>query len=384
MKWLAQSCSGSVPRPVKSALLFAVIWLGCSFERAGAQTAPPRLWELKLPSMCNSSVAVGPNGDLFFGNFQGDLWAVGSNGARKWEFSTGTEIWSSPAVAEDGTVYFGCRDRRLYAVAADGRKKWQFKTGGWVDASPALGREGTIYFGSWDNFFYAVNRSGREVWRFETKEPIVSSAAIGTNGLIYFGSQDGKLYALAADGRAVWSFQTGGAILSSPALDGEQRVFITSVDGYLYALDREGKLRWKLRTGSRNLGSPVLGFDGKIFIALNDEVWAVTSDGKRAWTGAKDEVNSTPLVAANGTVFFVTEHGQMQGCDHDRSLGSLWSEGVPYNAVCSPNLGAPGHVYVLGHWLLCAYECKVPLAPTPWPKFRGNGRNTGNQADWLK
>jgi len=365
-------------------LLVVVASIGAGTCSAIDEKAPPRLWELKLPTICNSSPAIGTNGSIYFGNFDGQLWAVGTNGLREWSVATSMEIWSSPAVAADGTIYFGCRDRHLYAVTSGGRKKWRFKTGGWVDASAAIGNNGTIYFGSWDKNFYAVDATGHEVWRFATGGPVISSAAIGTNGMIYFGSHDGNLYALSPEGREVWRFKTGGAILSSPALDAEEGVFVTSVDGYLYVLNKDGKLRWKLHTGSRNKGSPVLGLDGRVFLALNDEVWAIKPGGERAWTACKDEVNSTPLVAADGMVFFVTEHGQMQGCDHERSLPSLWSVGVPYNAVCSPNLSGGGNLYVLGHWLLCAYAWPSTVAPTPWPKFRGNARNTGNQADWLK
>jgi len=383
MNWRAESPSQIFRR---AACLRTLLVAACSFARLGDAAeakAPSKIWELKLPSICNSSPAISSNGTAYFGNFDGQLWAVATNGTRDWKFSTTMEIWSSPAVAEDGTIYFGCRDRHLYSLTSNGEKKWRFKTGGWVDASAAIGHNGAIYFGSWDKNFYAVDKTGNELWRFKTGGPVISSAAIGTNGMIYFGSHDGKLYALSPEGREVWSFKTGGAILSSPALDAEERVFIPSVDGNLYALDKDGKLRWKLHTGSRNKGSPVLGFDGKIFLALNDEVWGITPDGKRAWTGGKDDVNSTPLLADDRTVFFVTEHGQMQGCDHERTLPSQWIAGVPYNAVCSPSLDN-GRLYVLGNWLLCTYEWNSTLASSPWPKFRGNIRNTGNQADWLK
>ena len=384
MNRLAESCTRSLPRAAWLPALLAGCWLVAGGGRAMAQKAPARLWELKLPTKCDSTPAIGTNGEIYFGNFDGQLWAVNTNGVRQWEFATGTEIWSSPAVAEDGTIYFGCRDRHFYAVTANGKKKWRFKTGGWVDASPAIGLDGTTFFGSWDKKFYAVDASGHERWRFATGGPIVSSAAIGTNGVIYFGSHDGKLYALSSEGREVWHFKTGGAILSSPGLDAAGRVLFTSVDGYLYALEPDGRLRWKLRTGSRNIGSPVVGRDGKIFVGLNDELWAVTPDGKQAWTGGKDDINSTPAIAADGTVLFMFEHGQLQGCDYERSLGSQWNSGVAYTGVASPALGDTGQLYILANWLLVTYAWEPPLAPVPWPKFRGNARNTGNQADWLK
>jgi hypothetical protein len=41
---------------------------------------------------------------------------VNPNGSKKWEFAAGNWIISSPAIGPDGTVYVGSFDGRLYAV----------------------------------------------------------------------------------------------------------------------------------------------------------------------------------------------------------------------------------------------------------------------------
>src|SRR5258708_1313517 len=86
---------------------------------------PSQLWEIHLPSPCDSSPAVAPDGTVYFGTFSGDLWAVTPGGDKKWKFTAGNEIWSSPAIAADGTIYFGSRDRKLYALDAKGHAKWK-------------------------------------------------------------------------------------------------------------------------------------------------------------------------------------------------------------------------------------------------------------------
>jgi outer membrane protein assembly factor BamB len=109
-------------------------------------------------------------------------------------FDTGVE--SSPAIGADGTIYCGSFDGRLYAVRPDGSTRWSLQTADWVRSSPAIGADGTIYFGSWDDTVYAVSPGGTLVWSFKTGGHVSSSPAIGPDGTVYVGSWDGKLYAL--------------------------------------------------------------------------------------------------------------------------------------------------------------------------------------------
>jgi large repetitive protein len=174
----------------------------------------------------------------------------------------GSGIWSSPAVAPDGTIYVGSSDTNLYAVNGAGDIKWAFKTGGPVWSSPAVGDDGTIYVGSSDNSLYAVNPDdGSKKWAFPTSGPVMSSPAIGFDGtdhILYVGSNDGNLYAVkASDGSAKWSvpFSTGGPVSSSPELEADPYGFTTTIlvgsgDGNLYAVNADGTKRWAFPTGA--------------------------------------------------------------------------------------------------------------------------------------
>jgi outer membrane protein assembly factor BamB len=337
-------------------------------------------WVLNIGSPSDACPAISPDGTIYVGTFLGRLWAVNPNGTKKWVFRAGREIKSSPAVGSDGTIYFGSRDRKFYAVGPDGKLKWTFNTGAWVDSSPALAQDGMVYFGSWDKNFYALNPDGGKLWQFATSGPVVSSPAIGEDGTVYFGSHDAILYALTPEGRKLWEFKTGGPIISSPALDWEGRIYFTSVDGFLYVLNGDGSLRWKLQAASIREGSPVVGLDGLVLIAANDEMWAVTPEGQKKWARGKDAMDSTAAVAADGSVIFVYRGGQVANCDHDINL--RWTHFV-YPVGCgSPAIGASGTIYLPGRWFgLVAIQSASPLAGTPWPKFRGNARNTGNLSD---
>jgi outer membrane protein assembly factor BamB len=297
----------------------------------------------------------------------------------RWQFKTGNEIKSSPAIGGDGTIYFGCRDRKFYAVRPNGKKKWEFTTGAWVDASPALGRDGTIYFGSWDKHFYALNPDGTLKWQFEAGGEIVSSPAVGSDETIYFGSHDKKFYALAPDGRKRWEYATGGQIISSPALNGDGVVYFTSLDGFCYALNEDGRLRWRLHTGSISESSPVIGEDDTIYVGVNNTLWAIGPDGKKKWMKSNANVDfgqTSTVVVVEGSIYAV---GRTALLALDAEGGIKWQFGLNPDLDPHSGIAADGTLYVTCQGnCLAALDTRAPLAPTAWPKFRANARNTGH------
>jgi outer membrane protein assembly factor BamB len=286
----------------------------------------------------------------------------------------------------DNTVYFGSRDRKFYAVGADGKERWKFSTGAWVDSSPALARDGTVYFGSWDKNLYALSADGKKQWQFSTPGEIVSSPAIGADGTIYFGSHDKKFYALAPDGHKKWEFATGGPIISSPALNADQCLYFTSVDGCLYALNLDGSLRWRLRTGGITESSPVTGPDGTVYVGVLQHLWAVSADGRKKWgrVGGEDfPMEASPVVLADGSIACVSRYGMLIYASPEGVLKFMYNLfGYGFG---SPAIGPSGAIYVtdygVGFGALTALRAGTSLARTPWPKFRGNARNTGNILD---
>ena len=92
-------------------------------------------------------------------------------------------------------------------------------------------------------------------------------------------------------------------------------------------------------------------------------------------------MDATPVIAANGTVLFVFRGGEVVGCDHDRTYE--WGLHVYPCGLASPAIADSGTIYLptaMTHRLV-AIRGSSPLARTPWPKFRGNSRNTGNLND---
>jgi len=372
------------------ALLFVLVALRLApLPAYGQPRNLTNLWTVMLDGSSGSSPAVAADGTLYLGDWHGTLHAVDPSGQTKWTFTTRREIHSSPAVAADGTVYIGSRDHRLYAVDPQGHQRWQFVTGGWVDSSPAIAADGTLCFGSWDKSFYALKPDGSRAWTFPTEGEIDSSPLIGADGHIYFGSHDGKIYGLTPSGTKAWDFATGGPVICSPAIDDHGTLYFSSVDGWFYALNPDGKLRWRLRTGGITRSSPVIGLDDVLYLGVNGALWAVSADGKKLWERpwTADPVTATPVAFADGSVCFVSRYGMLLNLDAPNQLHwQFYQDGF---GDASPNVGPTGTIYTVGliqnvGYAFYALPTEVPLAKSPWPKFRGNPRNTGNVKDVVR
>jgi len=140
------------------------------------------------------------------------------------------------------------------------------------------------------------------------------------------------------------------------------------------------RLLWETTITSHSDYSPALGPAGDLYFGTFDgDLWAVTPEGKRASLRGQELIYDGPVISADGIIMFLFAHGQIQGCYHERSLTSQWSAGIAYAGLASPTI-ATGRFYVLANRLLRAYEWDSSLDGSAWPKFRGDARNTGNQA----
>lgn len=365
LPWLALACLLLAPCHLRADLEATNLW-AFSFDR------PP------YHPITLSTPAVGTDGTVYFGTFDGYLYALTPEGAERWEFQAGREVKSSPAVADDGTIYFGSRDRHFYAVTPEGKLKWKFTTGAWIDSSAAIATNGTVYFGSWDKNFYALHPDGSLKWKFAVGSIIDSSPAIGVDGTIYFGAHDKKFYALDDSGKVRWTFPTGAEITSSPAIDDAGNLYFSSTDGNLYRLKSNGIEVWHCRIGGGSDSSPVLAENGNIVISAGKGTYIVSPSGAIVWHWPAPVWMDTSAVVVQGTVFFSQPWRQIWACQPDGS--GLWVANLDDNLTTSPVIGSQGVIYFCtGARKLEAIEAPVALVParSPWPMFRGNSRHNG-------
>jgi outer membrane protein assembly factor BamB len=161
--------------------------------------------------LVDSSPAIGSDGTIYVGTdpygaagqepveVNTNFWAINPDGTLKWVFETEDGIESSPAIGPDGTIYFGSYDGYLYALSDNGTQgilKWKFPTNDSIDGSPVVDGDGVIYFGSRDATLYALYPNGSIKWIFKAEDSFEASPSIDGNGFLYIGSFDGNFYCL--------------------------------------------------------------------------------------------------------------------------------------------------------------------------------------------
>ena len=144
-----------------------------------------------------ASPTVGPDGTVYIGANNSNMYAVKPDGSMKWLFEADRElagIWTTPAVSADGSMlYFGANKGGVYALnAADGTKKWQFPIYGSVYASSVLDSSGSLYTGTTIEHLYATDtRNGEPLWDFDVHNEVWCVPAIRPDGTLIFADRGG-------------------------------------------------------------------------------------------------------------------------------------------------------------------------------------------------
>jgi outer membrane protein assembly factor BamB len=90
----------------------------------------------KFPFYATAAVA---NGKVYVAGRDKILHALDAKtGKEAWSFATKARIDSSPVVTPDGRIFFGSNDGNVYAVEPNGKEAWKFTAGAPVSASPAV------------------------------------------------------------------------------------------------------------------------------------------------------------------------------------------------------------------------------------------------------
>jgi outer membrane protein assembly factor BamB len=388
-------------------LFFVVMFVPAAYGATGDVK-----WTYEIPSvgstsfMILSSPAIGPDGTIYVGADDHNLYAISPDGSPAWTFLTDGYVSSSPAIGTKPalTIYVGSENNdqntgTLYAIdpltctAKKCSEKWSVTFPSPIVSTPAVGRDGTVYVGCVDGSLHAVNASGQTLWNYSTGTgtsgaSFASSPTIGQNGATLFvGGIDGYLYAInTANGSLKWKFltnATGYAATSSPAIDSQGIVYVTVDDGYLYAITpgaSDAALKWKAQITDDGLGSPVtemacansytcllsspaIGPDGSIYVGGYSavdyaELYAINPDGSEKWhkplatafnlTAAA--IVSSPAVAADGTVYVQTNSNGLLFAVNSINGNIKWTYPTTITPQAggesSPAIAPDGTVYV--------------------------------------
>ena len=154
-------------------------------------------WSYLTIGTVYGSPAIADDGTIYIGSGS-TMYALYPNGTLRWTFGAGGSLgMNSVAIGSNGEIYFGCENYWLYALHPDGTFFWKYQTLGYIDSSPAIGGDGVIYFGSWDEWIYAVYPNGSLKWKYQTNYTVYAAPTIGSDGTVYF-SFGWSVYAFSA------------------------------------------------------------------------------------------------------------------------------------------------------------------------------------------
>ncbi len=235
-------------------------------------------WEEFVGGEVDSSVAIGPSGNLFVATSEGAISSHDSNsGAVIWSFDVPVEagaaerdtaIISSSMLDGRGALYVGCNNYYLYALDTDdGTLLWKYETGGEIGASPTFSIDGNILVSSRDGYLYSIDPDGNLVWRTQIDPNYYTSAVVDELGRIYVSSfvDDTLSYLnlVTPDGAIAQRVAFSDILDSSVALSPDGQLYVGNNDGKLYAFSNGARLSnsvWpKFRSGIASRGS-VEGF----------------------------------------------------------------------------------------------------------------------------
>jgi outer membrane protein assembly factor BamB len=149
-----------------------------------------------------ASPTVGPDGTVYIGANNSNLYAVAPDGRQKWLFEAERElagIWTTPVLSADGgTLYFGANKGGIYALNADtGQRRWQFPVYGSIYASSVLDSAGILYTGTTIEHVYANNASsGEQLWDYDAQNQVWSAPSLRPDGTIVIADRGGVIQVL--------------------------------------------------------------------------------------------------------------------------------------------------------------------------------------------
>ncbi|SFI44645.1 PQQ-binding-like beta-propeller repeat protein [Jannaschia pohangensis] len=203
---------------------------------------------------------------------------------------------------------------------------------------------GTLYVSTGYGELHALDAgSGQEKWVQRLDAPITTPKVAG--GLVYLVSRDNRAWAIDTDtGRIQWELPAAPATnvmatAPAPAITGRAVIFPFGSGELTAALRQSGVRVWGSSvSGARRgvayndlgdiTGDPVVS-DGVVYAGTTaGRMIAVSvSSGLRQWTA--DEGAVSPLAAAGGSVFAVSDRAQLLRLDAETGQ-VLWRQDLPF------------------------------------------------------
>lgn len=165
------------------------------------------------------------------------------SGAIIRQFTTAGHVPECPAVGTDGTVYFGSWDGFLRSVEPNGTYRWSIDLKDRLTSAPAITADGQVLISSFEGTLFkivVVQGSPRVDWQVDANARY-SSPLVTADGQVLVGTLDGRLCAYSlANGSLIHEIKLlndWGAIAATPVPGGAGVVYVGGQDGILRAIE---------------------------------------------------------------------------------------------------------------------------------------------------
>ena len=240
---------------------------------------------------------------------------------------SGWKVRHGAAVGVDGTIY----------VTADG----SFDAGHDIYTSPAL--------------LHALRPDGSLKWTFTGADGAASAPTVGPDGAIYYGARqapDGyaRFHAVNPDGTQRWRKEWYEVVIGNAAVSQDGRVLAISHLGNLWRFEADGTanaLTWTDVIGSEkdDWATPVVAADGTVYFGERTTVLqALTPAGESKWSFRPNSTLTGLAIAPEGTVYVCAGGGLMCALNPDGS--ERWRIARSSDLRCAPAVGADGTIYL--------------------------------------
>ena len=272
-------------------------------------------WRFQTARYPNNPVSPVIAGKTLYLASQSNVFALDAEtGEQKWVYPaqgpigtpTAATIKATPVI-DGGTLFVGASDGVLYAIDADtGRMKWQYQSGGNIRFSPII-VDNVVYFGSDDYRIYGIDaKTGEPAMEpHKTGNTIIGSPAF-SDGVLFFNSADLNFYAYnLATRRIRFSLRMmSSSVFASPVAN--ERYIYTVGGNILYCLMRSGNIRWQFTARNPITTTPLVTADGNVYFGdRGGHFYALDNRGRTTWT-IKDNAtramrfSDRPVTAAAG------------------------------------------------------------------------------------
>lgn len=161
----------------------------------------------------------------------------------------------------------------------------------------------------------------------------------------------------AQEGSREWKLNVGGAgggyiSYSAPALSPDGNTIYVGVirgsgGGRIIAVSRDGAVRWVRDRAAFIDSTPAVAADGTVYVGCGDgQFYALNpADGSVRWAyPVRSFVTSSPAIGADGTIYFGAEDGHLYALTPGGALRWRFATGNIVDS--SPAIGADGTIYV--------------------------------------